>query len=93
MEPVLQILQMARSVIEKTPPELVGDLLTNGIVLTGGGAKLHGLCDLTQKALKIEARLAEEPEQCVAIGTGKLFGFMDEMSDGIIESILYPYTK
>ena len=93
MEPVIQILQTVRTVIERTPPELVGDMLENGIVLTGGGAKLHGLPDMVRKVLKIEAVLAPEPEECVVIGTGKLFDCTDDMSDGIIESILYPTRK
>lgn len=91
MEPVLQILQTVRSVIERTPPELVGDMINNGIVLTGGGAKLDGLPELVRKVLKIDAYLAPNSEECVAIGTGKLFDFTDKMSDGIIESILYPH--
>ncbi|WP_312645230.1 rod shape-determining protein [Hydrogenoanaerobacterium sp.] len=91
MEPVIQILQAVRSVIERTPPELVGDMLENGIVLTGGGAKLNGLPELVRKVLKLDAYLAPYSEECVAIGAGKLFDFTDDMSDGIIESILYPH--
>ncbi|MEG1632255.1 MAG: rod shape-determining protein, partial [Hydrogenoanaerobacterium sp.] len=80
MEPIVQILQTVRSVIERTPPELVGDLLNNGIVLTGGGAKLNGLPELVKRVLKIEAYLAPYSEECVAIGTGKLFDYTDKMS-------------
>ena len=93
MDPVIQILQAVRSVIERTPPELVGDMINNGIVLTGGGAKLHGLPELVRKVLKIEAYLAPNSEECVAIGTGKLFDFTDEFSDGIVDSILYPHSR
>ena len=92
MEPMVQILQTVRTVIERTPPELVGDLITNGIVLTGGGAKLDGLQELLRRVFKVEAYLAPYSEECVAIGTGKLFDYTDKMSDGIIDSILFPHN-
>ena len=93
MEPIIQILQTVRTVIERTPPELVGDMLETGIILTGGGAKLDGLPDMAKKVLKIDAVLAPDAEECVVRGTGLLFDFTDEMSDGIIESILYPTKR
>lgn len=90
MDPVLQILQMVRTVIERTPPELVGDMINNGIVLTGGGAKLNGLPELVHKMLKIDAYLAPDSDECVAIGAGRVFDITDDMGDGIVESMLHP---
>lgn len=89
-EPILQILQMVRGVIECTPPELVGDMINNGLVLTGGGSKLDGLPELIHRVLKIDAYLAPDSEDCVAIGAGRVFDITDEMDEGIVESILHP---
>lgn len=84
-----QIIGGAQSVMEKTPPELVGDILMSGVVLTGGGSKLHGLDELMALRLETQARLAPEPEECVAIGTGRSFEYLGKLSDGFITSATY----
>jgi rod shape-determining protein MreB len=84
-----QIIWSAQAVMEKTPPELVGDILVGGVVMTGGGCKLHGLEKLASLRLKTGARLAEAPEECVAIGTGRSFEYLDKLSDGFITSATY----
>lgn len=80
----MQIVDAVKEVIEKTAPELVGDLLKNGILLTGGGALLDGIDRLLEKETKISVRVAENPIQCVAIGTGKSFDYMDILMDGFL---------
>jgi rod shape-determining protein MreB len=57
-------------IIEHTPPELVGDILHNGMVLMGGGSKLGGLDKLIQKVTGIKTTVASNPESCVAKGLG-----------------------
>ncbi|OON92941.1 MAG: rod shape-determining protein [Candidatus Epulonipiscioides saccharophilum] len=57
-------------VVEITPPELIADVMTQGIVLTGGGSLLYGLDKLIEKRLGIATRVAENPQTCVAVGTG-----------------------
>lgn len=57
--------------LEKTPPELVGDIATDGIIMTGGGSLIGGLPKLVQKRTGIKAYIADDPTTCVAIGTGK----------------------
>ena len=84
-EPVAQILQEVKKVMELTPPELVSDLYTNGAVLTGGGAMLDGLDRVLSKAIKAPAYVAEEPELCVAKGTGRSFQFLNELFDGFVD--------
>ena len=69
---------------KKTPPELVGDIYTNGITLTGGGSLLHGMDRLLEKQTKIHTALAEDPVNCVAIGTGKSFQYLDKLVDGFV---------
>lgn len=70
VEPVKLILSCIHRVLEKTPPELAADILEQGIVLTGGGARLDGLAHAIQSVIQVPARVARLPEKCVAVGTG-----------------------
>jgi len=65
------------NVLERTPPELVGDIATNGIMLTGGGALMQGFDKLIESKTGIKAIIAEDPTTCVAIGTGVSLESMD----------------
>ncbi len=73
-----QIVDAVHSVLERTPPELAADIADRGIVLTGGGALLHGLEDLIEENTGITTMTAEEPLTAVAIGTGKYLEFLSE---------------
>ena len=73
-----QIVDAVHSVLERTPPELAADIADRGIVLTGGGALLHGLEDLIEEHTGITTMTDEEPLTAVAIGTGKYIEFMSE---------------
>ncbi len=64
------ILDAIKSVLEETPPELAADIIDEGIVLSGGGALLHGLNRLVAKATGMPVRRAEHPLDAVALGTG-----------------------
>ncbi len=70
-EPVTQIVERVKSVLEQTPPELSADIIERGIWLTGGGALLRGLDKLLSAATAIPVHVAEDPLSCVAIGTGR----------------------
>ena len=85
MEPISAIFDTVCSVIEKTPPELVGDILKNGIVLTGGGSQLYGLDRLMADVIEIKARVAKEPTKCVALGTGRILQYLDNMPGGVVD--------
>ncbi len=76
-EPVTVILDAVCSVIENTPPELLGDILKNGIVMTGGGSLLYGFDQLITKVTGIKTRVAKDAVSCVAIGTGVLLDQLD----------------
>lgn len=67
-QPLQSLLEAIHGVLEHTPAELVGDISDAGIVLTGGGALLSGLCEAVQLSLKIDCRLAEDPQDCAARG-------------------------
>lgn len=69
-EPVSQIVNRIKAVLEQTPPELAAELVTRGIVLTGGGALLRGLDQLLQLETGVPVRIADDPLSAVAIGTG-----------------------
>lgn len=70
-EPITQIVERVKSVLEQTPPELSADIIERGIWLTGGGALLRGLDKLLSTATDIPVYVAEDPLSCVAIGTGR----------------------
>ena len=84
LEIAQQIVSAMQSVLERTPPELVGDIFTSGAVMTGGGSLLRGLDELIEEKLHIKAEVAESAEECVAIGTGCCFDFIDELSEDVI---------
>lgn len=85
MEPISSILDVICSVVEKTPPELVGDILKNGIILAGGGSLLMGLDRLIEDVTGIKTRLTKEPTKCVALGTGKVLKMLSGMPEGAID--------
>ncbi|MBO0711532.1 MAG: rod shape-determining protein [Acetobacteraceae bacterium] len=70
-EPVGQIVTAVQVALENTPPELAGDIVDKGILLTGGGALLSRLDALLREATKLSVVVAEDPLQCVALGTGR----------------------
>ncbi|NLP27773.1 MAG: rod shape-determining protein [Clostridia bacterium] len=78
-ETVTAIVECAHSVLEKTPPELAADIMEKGIMMTGGGSLLHGLDERISQATKIPVNIAEEPVECVAIGTGKALDYLDDL--------------
>lgn len=83
-EPITSVIEAVCSVIERTPPELIGDILSNGIVMTGGGSLLYGLDRLISYATGIRTRVADHPIQCVAIGTGKSLDNISHIPEGSI---------
>lgn len=64
------IIHTAKSVLEQTPPELAADIVENGVTLTGGGALIRGFDRLLERELKIPVKVADDPLECVAQGTG-----------------------
>ena len=85
MDPISAIFDTVCSVIEETPPELVGDILKNGIILTGGGSQLYGLDKLMTDVIGIRTRVAKDPVMCVALGTGKILQIIDNPPEGVID--------
>lgn len=69
---MMQIVEIAKVVLEQTPPELSADIIDRGIILTGGGALLDGIEQLFTEQLKVPVFTAEHPLDSVALGTGIL---------------------
>ena len=81
-EPVERIVEAVHSVLERTPPELVADISTNGIMMTGGGSLVSGFDKLLSARTGIQTFIADDAISCVAIGTGKSLDELNNMQDG-----------
>ena len=86
IDPLTAIIDTICLVIERTPPELLGDIYKNGIVLTGGGSKLTGLDKLIEKTTGIRTYLAKDPISCVVLGTGKSLEELEGGAKGFLGS-------
>ena len=82
-EPVQNIVYTVKKVLEKTPPELASDIMERGIVMTGGGALLHGLDKLIELETGVSVRIAEDSVECVAKGTGAVLGYIDKLDSDV----------
>jgi len=70
MDPISEVIDAVRAVIERTPPELVGDLVKNGIVMTGGGSMIPGFETVIADVTRIKTRVAKDAVSCVVRGAG-----------------------
>lgn len=82
LENVSQILVSMKSVLERTPPELAGDIYTEGIVLTGGGALLKGFAEYISENTDVKVKVSDEAQFCVAKGSGKSFALEGKLEAG-----------
>ncbi|MCL2189952.1 MAG: rod shape-determining protein [Defluviitaleaceae bacterium] len=83
-EPVAAVIDAIRFTLERTPPELASDVMESGIVLAGGGALLRGLDELISEETGIPVRVADEPLNAVAIGTGMVLEHIKELQNILI---------
>lgn len=82
-EHLASIVQTARAVLERTPPELASDVIDRGIVLTGGGALLRHLDDLLREETGVPVHIADDPLQCVAKGAGAALEYLEVVARSI----------
>jgi rod shape-determining protein MreB and related proteins len=68
-EPLKEIVSAVRSVLEEMPPDLAGDVVDNGVILTGGGALIRGIDTYLADIIKLPVKVAEDPLLAVAYGT------------------------
>ena len=83
---VASLVAAVKGVLEKCPPELASDIVDNGMYLTGGGALLDGLAEIMQKETGITTHVAENPLDCVALGTGRALENLDRLHPGSVYS-------
>lgn len=88
---IFAIMEAIKKVLEETPPELVGDIYENGILLTGGGSLLGGLRELIHRTLNVNCVLAKDAVHCVAKGTGLAFQKINNLLDGFEGVTVYKY--
>lgn len=80
LEPAKEIVSKVQNMLEETPPELVSDVYTDGIFLTGGSAQIHGFDKLISKKTRLDVHVAENPQDCVVLGTGKAIKYIDDVT-------------
>ncbi len=80
-EPLKEILEAVRDVLENMPPDLAGDIVNNGVILTGGGALIRQLDKYISEIIKIPVYVADEPLLCVARGTGRALEEIDQLHE------------
>ena len=88
---IAEILKAIKLVLEETPPELVGDIYENGVLLAGGGAMLSGLRKLIERTLQVKCVIAKDSLHCVAKGTAIAFRKMNHLLDGFENVAVYQF--
>ncbi|MBQ2603747.1 MAG: rod shape-determining protein [Acutalibacteraceae bacterium] len=93
-EIAVTIAQQVQDVLEETPPELVGDIYKDGIILTGGGSLIYGLDQVIKEHVKLNVRIADKPGDCVINGCGYALRYIgqDEVDEnGAVNPLSSPY--
>lgn len=84
VEPMNHILESIHTVLERTPPQLVGDLDSNGIIMSGGGSLIYGIDRLIERSTGIRTMVVDDPISCAAYGAGKMLSHLGDMQDGMM---------
>jgi rod shape-determining protein MreB len=87
---IVQIVEAIKETIEETPPELVADIMDQGIVLAGGGALLGGLDRRVAEATQMPVHIADDPLTCVVRGTGRVLEELDQLERVLVSE---QYTR
>lgn len=81
-----KIIELVRTTLEKTPPELVSDIVTRGITIAGGGALIKNIDTLLSQRVEIPVFVAKNPLECVALGTEKTIENIDKLKTALINN-------
>lgn len=79
MEPAMEIVAAVKQTLESTPPELVGDIYTDGMILTGGLANIAGFDELISVNADIKVTVADNPQDCVILGCGAAIEYISDV--------------
>jgi rod shape-determining protein MreB len=82
-EPLEAVVQAARDVLSNTPPELASDIIDKGMVMTGGGSMLRRINELLTEVTGVPCYVADQPANCVAIGTGVALEHLHILRDSL----------
>jgi len=82
--PLAEIVEAIRATLEETPPEISGDVMQQGIVLTGGGALLRGIDRYIAQETQMPVRVAEDPLTCVVLGAGRALEESEQFADAFV---------
>lgn len=85
-EPIMMIVDCIKTTLEKTPPELAADIMERGIMITGGGALLKGLDTLITEETGIKTNIAENPLDCVTLGTAHVLDEINSLRKVLLTS-------
>lgn len=83
-QPLLDIINTVKEVLQNTPPELASDVMDKGIIITGGGAKLRDIDTLLTKVTGVPCEIAEEPELCTIKGCGIALDHLDSYKKSVL---------
>jgi rod shape-determining protein MreB len=86
MPSINAVVESIKEVLESTPPEVVSDIIHEGIVIVGGGAPMAGLVDLFKKELKLPIHMAPEPGTAVVRGAGIILENLEQYKDLLIDN-------
>jgi rod shape-determining protein MreB len=85
--PLQQLVQAVRLVLEQTPPELSSDIIDKGMVMSGGGASLRNIDKLLTQVTGVPCHVAENPLNCVALGTGLALEHFDFFKKSLVQQV------
>ncbi|MFA7254200.1 MAG: rod shape-determining protein [Patescibacteria group bacterium] len=83
-QPLMEIINAVKDVLQKTPPELASDVMEKGIILTGGGSQLRNLDSLLTKVTGVPCELASNPSECVVKGSGIAVENLDAFKKSVL---------
>lgn len=84
MEPIQAIVDVVKTTLEKTPPELAADIMDKGIMMTGGSSLLRNFDKLMARATGMPIVVSEDALSCVALGTGMMLEHLDQYKKGLL---------